>query len=207
VLDTHTWGVRHVIEMVSAAEKAVLLPSRDGQRLYMAGVGEQNIYVFETKLYQRQAIYRPGGRVKDMTLDRDGRTLYVLLEGRAAPVAVDVVGSSGVSAAVEAGPATELAGATKILYADSSPYKWLCLMDPAADKIWLVDVTPSDAQSRTINAVAVGDNPSAMLQLPASDKLMVANKGAGTLSVVSLRSGTVEDTVDVHSNPVILALP
>jgi YVTN family beta-propeller protein len=207
VLDTHTWEVRRTIDVVSPSNRAVLLPSRDGQRLYVAGVGDQNVYVYDARQYQRLAIYRLGARIKDMTLDIQGRMLYVLLDGRDAPVAVDVTNSGGVTPVLDAGAGAGLSGSSKILYAESSLSKWICLMDPATNQVWLIDIGPIDVRARAIHAVPVGNNPSAMLQLPASDYLYVANRGSNTLSLISMSSHAVDDTVDVRSNPLLLALP
>ena len=202
VIDTRTWVTRYTAQVLSNAHKAILVPSRDGQRIYVTGVNDRTITVLDARQARRITGYRTNGNIKDMTIARDGRMLYVLLDQEPFLLALDLANNGTLSPVLSASPGDLLGGATELVYAEYQMSKWLCLLKPEADQVVLVDLN-----AETTHAVSVGNNPVALAAISGDDQVYVANKDDNSLSIISLTNHRLIDTVEVRSKPVMLAVP
>jgi len=201
-IDTASWTQRMQISVAMTAEKAVLLPSGDDQRLYLAPIGDQQVSVYDTRAARRQAIFVIGEPIKDAALSDYGRFLYVLGTRRTVPLVIDTGGGSSASPVLGRTTDSVLAGATRLLVAEQYNGRWLCLLQPEAQHVSIIDMKLLE-----VHQVSV-ERDAAAFAFDASDGMLyVANRGTNNLTIISLADAAVVDTIDVRSRPAFLAIP
>lgn len=193
---------RYQIQVQTSATRAAIAATSDGRRVYVAGINDNTIMAYENPSGRRVATYRMPGPIQDMTLSNSNQPLYALLADRPIPLAVDVAGNGAVTPVLDSAPGSLLDGATSIVYAEAQVHKTLAVLTPAADRVALIDLI-----GRDVYTVDVGREPSALLAFPYAGELYVANKGSSSLSVVSLITNKLLDTIDVRSKPALLTAP
>lgn len=198
VVDARAWQIRSTSEVPTRARQARLVTSSDGQRVYVAGAGDDFLTVFEAQGSVRAGVVRLPADILDLTASRDGRGAYILVDR--APY-LYLTDPSGTGPALPAPPAA-LEGAARIAYVELYSERWIAGLKPGSSQLVLVDFG-----GRLVEAVAVGSEPVAFVALPAHDKIFVANRSGNSLSIIGLSRRRVLDSVDVRSKPVLLALP
>jgi hypothetical protein len=74
--------------------------------------------------------------------------------------------------------------------------KWLAVSNPNANTVEVIDVEPGSATFHTVvRTVAVGRQPAGLAWQPESEDLLVCNQGDHTVSIVSVLSLQVRDTL------------
>ena len=199
---TRSFVQRFSVQVATTANSVVLILSQDGQRIYVLPVGDQSLMVYDTRSGQRISIFQLGDRIKDAVLARNGQTLYVLTERSAIPLAVSLTGVMKATPVLDKDTQNALAGATRLVVADYQQRHWLCLLQPSAKQVAIIDL-----DATTIQTVAVGREPASLAHATGTDDLYVADKSGNSLVVVSLTEHKVTDEIDVRSKPALLVPP
>jgi DNA-binding beta-propeller fold protein YncE len=203
-INARSGATRYTISVTTTATKAILLASPDGRRVYLAPLGENTISVYDGEAARRLAMYAVGDAIKDVVLSPNGRSLYVLTERRQIPIVIDTGAGAGASQTqvLDRLADNTLAGATRLVYAEYQSVRWLCILQPTAQQVALIDLA-----ARSVRTIAVGREPTALAAVADSDTVYVTNKAGNTLSVISLSKAVVVDTIDVRSRPSLLIVP
>jgi len=162
--------------------------SPDGTRLYVATDGPAGAELAVIDTHQRRVIgaVRIGSPIRDVALSPDGDTAYVLSCGADFSAVLDVVDTAA-SIVTATGKISDVGGLVTQLSLSGDGQRAYLVGEQSV-------VVLSTQTSDVIGTIAIGGQPSCVVESPDGNRLYIADY-AGTVSVVAITSTTASPVV------------